>query len=121
MEVCYFFVYTEVRITVSTEHNATVTQDNNTPAVVDVPALCESASTPTSDTTATDDSVNTTTAVPNKGQAESQLVSRMLLNDNKAGMEGLDREKINQIIYEASKGIPTEYFEPTCANCMMGI
>lgn len=34
----------------------------------------------------------------------SGLVSRMALNDNKAGMEGLDKEKINQIIYEASKG-----------------
>ncbi|XP_013383132.1 DNA polymerase kappa [Lingula anatina] len=32
------------------------------------------------------------------------LVSRMALNDNKAGMEGLDKEKINKIIYEASKG-----------------
>jgi hypothetical protein len=28
----------------------------------------------------------------------------MLLNDNKAGMEGLDKERINQIIHEASKG-----------------
>uniref|UniRef100_A0AAY4BHD2 DNA polymerase kappa n=1 Tax=Denticeps clupeoides TaxID=299321 RepID=A0AAY4BHD2_9TELE len=32
------------------------------------------------------------------------LLSRMALNDNKAGMEGLDREKINKIILEASKG-----------------
>ncbi|KAL3866832.1 hypothetical protein ACJMK2_044093 [Sinanodonta woodiana] len=32
------------------------------------------------------------------------LVSRMMLNDDKAGMEGLDKEKINQIIYEVSKG-----------------
>lgn len=31
------------------------------------------------------------------------IVSRMALNDNKAGMEGLDREKINKIIMEASK------------------
>lgn len=30
--------------------------------------------------------------------------SRMELNDNKAGMEGLDKERINQIIIEASKG-----------------
>jgi len=29
----------------------------------------------------------------------------MLLNDNKAGMEGLDKDRINQIIHEASKGI----------------
>lgn len=31
------------------------------------------------------------------------LLSRMALNDNKAGMEGLDRDKINKIILEASK------------------
>ena len=30
--------------------------------------------------------------------------THMMLNDNKAGMEGLDREKINQIIFDASKG-----------------
>ena len=30
---------------------------------------------------------------------------RSLLNDNKAGMQGLDRDKISRIIYEASKGI----------------
>ncbi|XP_060582117.1 DNA polymerase kappa-like, partial [Ruditapes philippinarum] len=34
----------------------------------------------------------------------STVVKRMLLNDNKAGMEGLDKERINQIIHEASKG-----------------
>ncbi|KAM3611762.1 uncharacterized protein V6R79_023786 [Siganus canaliculatus] len=32
------------------------------------------------------------------------FLSRMALNDNKAGMEGLDRDKINKIIMEASKG-----------------
>ncbi|XP_066512870.1 DNA polymerase kappa-like isoform X2 [Hoplias malabaricus] len=32
------------------------------------------------------------------------LLSRMALNDNKAGMEGLDRDKINKIILETSKG-----------------
>ncbi|CAL9708260.1 unnamed protein product [Knipowitschia caucasica] len=32
------------------------------------------------------------------------ILSRMALNDNKAGMEGLDRDKINAIIMEASKG-----------------
>ncbi|XP_075871261.1 DNA polymerase kappa isoform X2 [Nelusetta ayraudi] len=32
------------------------------------------------------------------------LLSRMALNDNKAGMEGLDRDKINKIIIESSKG-----------------
>ena len=36
--------------------------------------------------------------------AEKQIMSRMALNDNKAGMEGLDKERINQIIFEASKG-----------------
>ena len=35
---------------------------------------------------------------------EGALLTRMQLNDNKAGMEGLDRERINKIIYEASKG-----------------
>jgi len=33
-----------------------------------------------------------------------QVMSTMALNCNKAGMEGLDKEKINQIIHEASKG-----------------
>ncbi|NWT55452.1 POLK polymerase, partial [Erythrocercus mccallii] len=32
------------------------------------------------------------------------LVLRMGLNDNKAGMQGLDKEKINKIIMEATKG-----------------
>ncbi|KAF7661079.1 hypothetical protein LDENG_00268850 [Lucifuga dentata] len=32
------------------------------------------------------------------------FLSRMALNDNKAGMDGLDREKINKIIMESSKG-----------------
>ncbi|OWK09234.1 POLK, partial [Cervus elaphus hippelaphus] len=31
------------------------------------------------------------------------LLLRMGLNDNKAGMEGLDKEKINKIIMEATK------------------
>ncbi|ESO88104.1 hypothetical protein LOTGIDRAFT_126473 [Lottia gigantea] len=39
----------------------------------------------------------------------SSLMTRMELNDHKAGMEGLDKAKINQIIYEASKG--SKYFE----------
>uniref|UniRef100_A0AAR2LJI6 DNA polymerase kappa n=1 Tax=Pygocentrus nattereri TaxID=42514 RepID=A0AAR2LJI6_PYGNA len=38
----------------------------------------------------------------NEGQ--SVLLSRIALNDNKAGMEGLDRDKINKIILETSKG-----------------
>uniref|UniRef100_A0A3Q3LUY4 DNA polymerase kappa n=2 Tax=Mastacembelus armatus TaxID=205130 RepID=A0A3Q3LUY4_9TELE len=32
------------------------------------------------------------------------FLSRMALNDNKAGMEGLDKDKINKIIMESSKG-----------------
>uniref|UniRef100_A0A3B4UVD9 DNA polymerase kappa n=1 Tax=Seriola dumerili TaxID=41447 RepID=A0A3B4UVD9_SERDU len=35
---------------------------------------------------------------------EKGFLSRMALNDNKAGMEGLDRDKINKIIMESSKG-----------------
>ncbi len=34
---------------------------------------------------------------------EEGFLSRMALNDNKAGMEGLDRDKINKIIMESSK------------------
>lgn len=42
----------------------------------------------------------------NKSEASSRegLLLRMGLNDNKAGMQGLDKEKINKIIMEASKG-----------------
>ncbi|XP_041854448.1 DNA polymerase kappa [Melanotaenia boesemani] len=35
---------------------------------------------------------------------EEGFLTRMALNDNKAGMEGLDRDKINRVIMEASKG-----------------
>ncbi|KAL7836601.1 hypothetical protein AOLI_G00278850 [Acnodon oligacanthus] len=35
---------------------------------------------------------------------QSVVLSRIALNDNKAGMEGLDRDKINKIILETSKG-----------------
>ena len=38
------------------------------------------------------------------GTSNQPLLSRMMLNDHKAGMEGLDRDKINAIIHEASKG-----------------
>lgn len=34
---------------------------------------------------------------------KDDLLLRMGLNDNKAGMEGLDKEKINRIIMEATK------------------
>ncbi|XP_033730234.1 DNA polymerase kappa-like, partial [Pecten maximus] len=43
------------------------------------------------------------------GVVDQGLMSRMLLNDNKAGMEGLDKDRINQVILEASKG--SKYFE----------
>ena len=35
---------------------------------------------------------------------EDEFMQRMKLNDHKAGMEGLDKEKINKIIHDASKG-----------------
>lgn len=40
--------------------------------------------------------------------------SRMSLNDHKAGMHGLDKEKINKIIYEASKG--SKFYENELAK-----
>ncbi|XP_076853770.1 DNA polymerase kappa isoform X2 [Brachyhypopomus gauderio] len=41
-----------------------------------------------------------------EGEADGResILSRMAINDNKAGMEGLDRDKINKIILESSKG-----------------
>uniref|UniRef100_A0A8C6P4L1 DNA polymerase kappa n=1 Tax=Nothobranchius furzeri TaxID=105023 RepID=A0A8C6P4L1_NOTFU len=36
--------------------------------------------------------------------SKGNFLSRMALNDNKAGMEGLDRDKINKIIMDTSKG-----------------
>ena len=39
-----------------------------------------------------------------KDEDNAQGLTRMELNDHKAGMVGLDKEKINQIIFEASKG-----------------
>ncbi|KAJ1209248.1 hypothetical protein NDU88_004626, partial [Pleurodeles waltl] len=41
---------------------------------------------------------------PNAAAGEEAFQFRMGLNDNKAGMEGLDKEKINKIIMEATKG-----------------
>ncbi|KAF3821765.1 hypothetical protein GH733_009807, partial [Mirounga leonina] len=38
------------------------------------------------------------------GNHKDDLLLRVGLNDNKAGMEGLDKEKINKIIMEATKG-----------------
>lgn len=45
-------------------------------------------------------------------EEKAGLLSRLGLNDNKAGMQNLDREKINQIIYEASKGEYTDLALP---------
>ncbi|KAJ8005727.1 hypothetical protein DPEC_G00120910 [Dallia pectoralis] len=42
-----------------------------------------------------------TAETPSSGDG---FLSRMALNDNKAGMEGLDRDKINKIIMDSSKG-----------------
>ncbi|XP_060691861.1 DNA polymerase kappa [Hemiscyllium ocellatum] len=44
--------------------------------------------------------------------SDGGILSRMALNDNKAGMEGLDKEKINKIILEASKG--SRFYENEC-------
>jgi len=53
------------------------------------------------DTSAKDNSLE----VPiNPIQRTGGALKRMALNDTKAGMEGLDIERINQIIEEASKG-----------------
>ena len=41
---------------------------------------------------------------PSSQPSQSVPMSRIGLNDNKAGMEGLDKAKINRIILEASKG-----------------
>ncbi|XP_071952086.1 DNA polymerase kappa-like isoform X2 [Antedon mediterranea] len=46
--------------------------------------------------------MNQGTGTDNKN--EMAVMSRMALNTNKAGMEGLDKGRINQIILEASKG-----------------
>ena len=45
----------------------------------------------------------------NSTDKSSKTLTRMELNDHKAGMVGLDKEKINQIILEASKG--SRYYE----------
>jgi hypothetical protein len=43
-------------------------------------------------------------------EKNSSLMIRMLLNDHKAGMQGLDKARINQIIYENSKGLEKHPF-----------
>ena len=56
-------------------------------------------------TTAADDEQKCTSKGKDKEKKAFQKpVQRMALNDHKAGMEGLDKEKINKIIFEASKG-----------------
>ncbi|XP_014350448.1 DNA polymerase kappa isoform X2 [Latimeria chalumnae] len=47
---------------------------------------------------------NTMTSTNEVSSSNGGFLSRMALNDNKAGMEGLDKEKINKIIMEATKG-----------------
>ncbi|XP_060763144.1 DNA polymerase kappa isoform X2 [Neoarius graeffei] len=41
---------------------------------------------------------------PSSSRGLDPILSRVALNDNKAGMQGLDKEKINKIILETSKG-----------------
>lgn len=57
-------------------------------------------------TTAVEDELKYTTKEKGKGKKSSSQkpVQRMAINDHKAGMEDLDKEKINKIIFEASKG-----------------
>lgn len=46
---------------------------------------------------------NSDSAKEKSDNYRDDLLLRMGLNDNKAGMEGLDKEKINKIIMEATK------------------
>ncbi|XP_070208820.1 DNA polymerase kappa-like [Littorina saxatilis] len=55
----------------------------------------------------TEPGANSKGAKPEEGSAP--LFTRMQLNDHKAGMQGLDKERINQIIFEVSKG--SKFFE----------
>lgn len=45
-----------------------------------------------------------------KSSCNDGVLLRMGLNDNKAGMEGLDKEKINRIIMEATKVVLITFF-----------
>ena len=57
-----------------------------------------------------DDKKSSSTSSFSSARPGSSVINtRMGLNDNKAGMEGLDKERINAIIYEASKG--SKYYE----------
>lgn len=40
---------------------------------------------------------------PSDSRGNHTILSRVALNDNKAGMQGLDKDKINKIILETSK------------------
>ncbi|KAF6016850.1 hypothetical protein EB796_024831 [Bugula neritina] len=70
------------------------------------------ASTAEGQTSTMEDQTSTTegqTSTP-EGQTLSggntkAMAARIGLNDNKAGMKGLDKDKINKIILEASKGM----------------
>ncbi len=55
------------------------------------------------------ENLGTNTKIVAESSSNVKKVSRMDLNTAKAGMEGLDKEKINQIIHEASKG--SRYYE----------
>lgn len=50
------------------------------------------------------DNLRDTVACAKMTASQKAVEARLGLNDNKAGMEGLDKEKINKIIIEASKG-----------------
>ena len=41
---------------------------------------------------------------PSSSSSSSSLAAVMELNDSKAGMEGLDKDRINAVIEEASRG-----------------
>lgn len=48
------------------------------------------------------------------GRSRQEMAARIGINDNKAGMEGLDKEKINRIILNASKGMINQYNNKSC-------
>ena len=49
------------------------------------------------------------TSKETRKHSSQKPIHRMALNDHKAGMQGLDKDRINQIIFEASKG--SKYYE----------
>ncbi|XP_053200351.1 DNA polymerase kappa-like [Panonychus citri] len=52
---------------------------------------------------------STSTGITSTPSSSGQAISLFAIQDNKAGMSGLDKEKINQLLYEASKD--TLYFK----------